>query len=90
MAKRKVHMPPKDPQPQKVSDHDAQVVIETEYLADLIRNKFDLYRESGMFLNHPDPNGRSFYLAISTAIVAFTYMKLDQYHELQGKKINVN
>ena len=74
----------------EVSDHDAQVVIETEYLAKMVEDKFKLYRESAMFVNFPDPVGKSFYLAIATAIVGFTYMKLDQYHETtRGLKINV-
>jgi len=74
----------------EVSAQDAQVVVETEYVAAQVEEKFKQYRESGVFLNYPDPVGKSFYLAIATAIVGFTYMKLDQYHEAtQGIKINV-
>jgi hypothetical protein len=105
MAKRpdkikyKVELPPKDRvfnarnEPQtdtEVSAHDAQVVLETEYLAKMVEEKFKTYRDSGMFVNYPDPIGKAFYLAIATAIVGFTYMKLDQYHEVtKGLKINV-
>ena len=79
-----------EPPPEEITEHDKQVVIETEYLAKMVEDKFKLYRESGMFLNYPDPVGKAFYLSIATAIVAFTYMKLDQYHETtKGTKINV-